>query len=461
LPVAVLLTWLGPFSMDAYSPAFPAIQKDFATSAGAVQATLATTLVGLALGQLLVGPISDRYGRRRPLLVGLSGYVVASVLCASAWTIELLIAARFVQGFAAATGIAIARAIARDVHSGTQLARFYSLLTAATAIAPMVAPIAGAGLLESGLSWRWIFGVTLILGVIGLAAVVLLLPETHPRWIGGHTPAGVGHREPEPTGHLSLWVLLRRREVFVSALVLGLCGAAMIAHLAGLSFFLQDERGLSPAAYGAVFALDAAGLVIANNVNRLVLRRWSSSQVLSVSVPVMLAFALAFAAMLRAEAPLPAVLPALFLFISCWGFVMPNSIAVGMSVERAAAGRASAILGVAQFGFAAFSAPLVGTIPVLAGTPPMGTVIVVCLAGAVMVQVGARFVGRRAAAAPADAAPTRNAAPTQVHTARRRLRGRAGRQQPAGLMPGRACVSPAAQLLDGPVCGKGGKDLTS
>jgi DHA1 family bicyclomycin/chloramphenicol resistance-like MFS transporter len=154
-----------------------------------------------------------------------------------------------------------------------------------------------------------------------------------------------------------------------------------------------------------VFALDAAGLVIANNVNRLLLRRWSSRRVLSVSVAVMLAFALAFAALLRAEAPLAAVLPALFLVISCWGFVMPNSIAVGMSVERAAAGRASAILGVAQFGFAAFSAPLVGAIPVLAGTPPMATVIVVCLAGAVVVQVAARRRLRgqagRAAAGPA------------------------------------------------------------
>jgi MFS transporter, DHA1 family, multidrug resistance protein len=403
LPVAVLLTWLGPFSMDAYSPAFPAIQKEFATSAGAVQATLATTLIGLSLGQLLVGPISDRYGRRRPLLVGLSGYVVGSVLCAAAWTIELLIAARFVQGVTAAAGIAIARAIARDVHSGSQLARFYSLLTAATAVAPMVAPIAGAGMLESGLSWRWIFGVTLLLGIVGLALVVFALPETHPDRIGGRRPVR-GPAEPGavPAPRLGLLTLLRRRNVLVSALLLGLCGAAMIAHLAGLSFFLQDERGLGPAGYGAVFAADAAGLVIANNVNRLLLHRWSPQQILGVAVPVMFGAAVAFAALLRAEAPLPAVLPALFLFISCWGFVNPNAVAVGMTVERAAAGRASALLGVAQFGFAAFSAPLVGTVPVLAGTPPMATVIVVCLAGAVLVQVGARLTLRR----PDSSGPT-------------------------------------------------------
>jgi DHA1 family bicyclomycin/chloramphenicol resistance-like MFS transporter len=179
-------------------------------------------------------------------------------------------------------------------------------------------------------------------------------------------------------------------------------------------------------------------LVIANNVNRFVLRRWSSRQVLSVSVPAMLVFALAFAALLRAEAPLPAVLPALFLFISCWGFVMPNAVAVGMSVERAAAGRASAILGVAQFGFAAFSAPLVGTIPVLAGTPPMATVIVVCLGAAVVAQVVARLVDRRAAAP----APT---------PGRRGLR----RQPSTALMADRTCVSPAAQLVESRVCTKG------
>jgi MFS transporter, DHA1 family, multidrug resistance protein len=404
LPVAVVLTWLGPFSMDAYSPAFPAIQQEFGTSAGAVQATLATTLVGLALGQLLVGPISDRYGRKRPLVVGLSGYVVASVLCATAWTIELLIAARFVQGFAAATGIAIARAIARDVHSGAQLARFYSLLTAATAIAPMIAPIAGAGLLETGLSWRWIFGVTLVLGVVGLGLVVFALPETHPALIGGRrrestttSPGTASH------AHLSLLTLLRRREVLTSALVVGMCGAAMIAHLAGLSFFLQDERGLSPTQYGAIFALDAAGLVIANSVNRLLLRRFTPQRVLSVSVSVMLAAAVAFAALLRAEAPLVAVLPSLFLFVSCWGFVMPNAVAVGMSVERSAAGRASAILGVAQFGFAAVSAPLVGTVPVVAGIPPMATVIVVCLTVAVLVQLVARVRPPRVAAVTTEA----------------------------------------------------------
>jgi DHA1 family bicyclomycin/chloramphenicol resistance-like MFS transporter len=234
----------------------------------------------------------------------------------------------------------------------------------------MIAPIMGAGLLETGLSWRWIFGVTLLLGVVGLALVVLALPETHPAMIGGRRRSRVpAHPAAAAAPQPSLWTLLRRRQVVVSGLILGLCGAAMIAHLAGLSFFLQDERGLSPTAYGAVFAADAVGIVLGNNVNRLLLRRWTPHQVLTVSVPVMLGTAVLFAALLQAQASLFAVLPSLFLFVSCWGFVVPNAIAVGMSVERTAAGRASAILGVAQFGFAAFAAPLVGSVPVVAGIP--------------------------------------------------------------------------------------------
>ncbi|MCO1657331.1 Bcr/CflA family efflux MFS transporter [Pseudonocardia humida] len=406
LPVAVVLAWLGPFSLDTYSPAFPAIQREFGASTGAVQATLATTLIGLALGQLLVGPISDRLGRRRPLLVGLAGYAVASVLCAVAWSIELLIAARLVQGFAAATGIAMARAIARDVHAGAQLARFYSLLAAATAVAPMLAPLLGAALLEAGLSWRWIFGVTLALGLLGLGLVALALPETHPRWVGGTTAARGS--APRRAG-TSLWGLLRRRQILVSALVLGLSGAAMIAQLAGMSFYLQVERGFSPAGYSAVFALNAAGMIISNNVNRLLMRRFTPNGVLSVALPVMVASSVAFAVALQVGAPLVVALCALFVLVGCWGFVMPNAVAVGMSVERTAAGRAAAILGTAQFGFGAASAPLVGAVPVVAGVPPVAAVVVVCLAGALLAQLLGRVRAAAVAPEPAEGAACRAA----------------------------------------------------
>lgn len=382
LPIAIVLTWLGPFSMDAYTPGFPAIQAEFATSQMLVQATLSTTLIGLAIGQLIVGTVSDLLGRRLPLMIGLAGYVVATVLCATAWSIEVLLVARLLQGFTAATGIAIARAMGRDTHSGAGLARFYALLTAATAIAPMVGPVAGAAMLEIGLSWRWIFGAIALAGAAGLGLVVAALPETHP----GHP--GIRGMRGRRAGATPVTPLLRRRPVLLSALVIGLTGAGMIAHLAGLSFLLQEERGLSASAYAAVFAVDAVGLVLANALNSVLVRRWRPERVLQVAVPVALAFATAMAMALRFEAPLPVVLVTLFAFVSMHGFVQPNAIAIGMSVERDVAGRAAGILGVAQFGLAVFSAPLVSIVPPVAGIPSMLVVIMGCLVTAVLVQVG-------------------------------------------------------------------------
>jgi MFS transporter, DHA1 family, multidrug resistance protein len=384
LPVAALVCWIGPFAMDAYTPAFPAIQADLATSPGMVQATLTATLLGLAAGQLLVGPVSDRRGRRGPLLVGLVGYAFASVFCALAWSIEVLLVARLLQGVTAAAGISIARAIGRDLYAGTDLARFYSVLTGATAVAPVVGPLAGAGVLEAGLGWRWVFAVTVVLGVVAVVAA-RTLPETR-------TPAPAS-TTADPPGLLRL---LRRRELLVGALVLSLCTAGMIAHLAGLSFYLQEDRGTSPGFYGLVFALDALALVAANAVNRALLGRWTARGILRFAVPGLFLCSLGFAAAVATDAPLPVVVVSLLVMIGANGFVQPNAVAVGMSVEREAAGRAAAIIGVAQFGLASLSAPLVGLLPALGGIPPMALVITVCVGAAVLVQVVDRLLHRRA-----------------------------------------------------------------
>jgi MFS transporter, DHA1 family, multidrug resistance protein len=371
LPIAIVLTWFGPFSMDAYTPAFPQIQQEFATSPSLVQLTLGATLVGLAVGQLVVGRLSDRIGRRRPLVVGLCGYLVACLLCAFAWSIEVLVVARLLQGLTAATGVVIARAIGRDVHSGPALARFYSLVAAATALAPMIGPAAGAAMLQAGMSWRWIFGLTLVLGVAGLLLTLFALPETHPALLGGHAVAAV---DPGPAH------LLRRPHVVAAAGVLGLCGAAMIANLAGLPFYLQEERGLPPLVYAAAFAGGAISLMTCSNISRIVQRRIAPQRILTVVVPLQLVVAVVFAVLMAVRAPLGAVLPLFYALMGCWGVINPNAMAFGMTVERTAAGRASALLGLAQFGFAAVSAPLVGVAPRIAGISPMGVTIVCCVA---------------------------------------------------------------------------------
>ncbi|GAA1865292.1 multidrug effflux MFS transporter [Pseudonocardia ailaonensis] len=372
LPIAIVLTWFGPFSMDAYTPAFPQIQEYFGTSATMVQLTLGTTLVGLALGQLVAGPLSDRFGRRRPLVVGLCGYVVASLLCAFASSVEMLVLARLAQGLTAATGIVIARAIGRDVHSGPALARFYSLVAAATALAPMIGPVTGAAMVQAGLVWRWIFGLTVVLGVVGLVLSVAVLPETHPALIGGR--ARTVPRQARVPAHL-----LRRPHVLAAAGVLGLCGAAMIANLAGLPFYLQEERGLGPLVYAGAFTVGALCLISGSNLSRLLQRRILPQRLLTVAVPVMLTVAVLFALAMQARAPLFLVLPGFCALMACWGFLNPNAMAFGMTVERTAAGRASAVLGLAQFGFAAASAPLVGIVPRVAGVPSMAVVTVSCI----------------------------------------------------------------------------------
>lgn len=390
LPVAIVLTWFGPFSVDAYAPGFPRIEAEFATTSVMVQLTLASLLVGLAAGQLVVGPLSDRYGRKPLLLIGLSGYLVASLACALAWSIEVLVAARLLQGLTAATGIVLARAIGRDVHSGPALARFYSVTAATTAVAPMVAPIVGASLLQAGVSWRWIFGLTLLLGLAALLLVVLVLPETHPRSVREAPVPAAGQRARVP--------LLRRPHVIAAAGVLGFCNGGMLANLAGLSFYLQVDRHVSPVGYAFVFAAGAAALVLGSNVNRLLQRRFAPQSLLTVSVPTMLLFAVLMGIAQALVAPLGVIMVLVCLFMGMWGFVMPNCLAFGMTVERAVAGRTSAVLGAAQFGFAVVATSLVGVVPVLAGVPGMATVMVVSVLAALVLHLVLRGRARESAA---------------------------------------------------------------
>lgn len=388
LPVAIVLTWFGPFSVDAYSPAFPMIQADLGTSPGLVQLTLAATLVGLTVGQLIVGPLSDRFGRLPPLVIGLAGYVLASLFCALAWSIEALVVARTLQGLTAATGIVIARATGRDVHSGPELGRFFSVIAAATALAPMVAPIMGAWLLQAGLSWRWIFGLTLVLGLVGLVLAATVLPETHPTRATQRLPSA-----PTDPGVR----LLRQPHVLAAAGVIGLCGGAMLANLAGLSFYLQEQRGTSPLGYAMAFAAGAVTLVASGNVNRLLQRRFEPQQLMSVSVPAMLVFTVLLGVAQRSAAPLGIVVLLVCAFMGMWGFVLPNALALGMAVDRRAAGRAAALLGAAQYGFASVTTPLVGVIPALAGVPAMATVMTGCVAGATVIHFSLLGRARRSA----------------------------------------------------------------
>ena len=249
-----LLTMFGPLSLDLYLPALPQLADDLGTSTSAAQLSITACLVGLALGQLVAGALSDRLGRRRPLIVGLSAYLVASVACALAPSVTVLVVLRFIQGLGGAAGIVISRAIARDLYSGRALMIFFSRLLLIAGLAPVIAPILG-GQLSRIMSWRGIFGVLAAFGAVLLLAGWFGLRETLPperRVVGGFRRTLHGYS-----------TLVHDRFFVGCALSSGLAGASMFAYIAGSTFVLQRIYGMSPQGFSLIFGGISFGLVAA------------------------------------------------------------------------------------------------------------------------------------------------------------------------------------------------------
>ena len=382
------LSAFGPLSLDLYLPGLPSVADDLGASASATQATLTACLLGLASGQLFAGPLSDARGRRRPLLLGVLAYVVASVACALAPSIGTLIALRFVQGLAGSAGIVISRAIVRDLHSGKEAARLYAALQLVNSTAPIVAPILGSALLRV-MGWRGLFLVLAGLGALILTATGRLVAESHP-------PSA---RAP---GHVrgtlaTMGGLLRDARFTGCMLACAFALAALFAYIAGSPFVLQDIYGLSPTQFSFVFAGNSLGILVLAAVAARLLRRRSPVAVLGVGLGVGLTGGVALLVVVATGvAGLAGVLPALFLVVSCVGLVLPSATAIAMAGHPAIAGTAAALLGVAQYAMGAVSAPLVG----LGGREtavPMAAVICVC--GAVALAAWALLVRPRAALA--------------------------------------------------------------
>ncbi|GAB2650590.1 multidrug effflux MFS transporter [Saccharopolyspora gloriosae] len=381
------LTAFGPLSIDMYLPALPQLTTELGATESQAQLTLTAVLLGLALGQLVAGPISDSVGRRRPLLVGLAVYIVASVLCALSGSIYALAGLRLLQGAGAAAGMVIARAAVRDLYSGVEAARFFSSLMLVTGLAPILAPVAGGQILAHT-TWRGVFVVLTAFGTLLLLVAAFLLPETKPKqW---RQPANLG------STFRTFGSLLAAPSFLGNALTGGLGMAAMFAYISGSSFVLQNIYAMSPQTYSIAFGANAIGLVLAGQVNaRLVGRVASEAQLL---VGALLTSSVAGAVLLSAavlDLPLPFLLGALFVMVSALGFVMPNTTMLALADNREVSGSASALLGVCQFIVGALAAPLVG----LGGTGsavPMALVMfgVVVAATAMFLTLGRRGLNR-------------------------------------------------------------------
>jgi DHA1 family bicyclomycin/chloramphenicol resistance-like MFS transporter len=349
------LSALPALSMDLYLPALPEVGDALHTSASSVQLTLTTCLLGLALGQLIVGPMSDQLGRRRPLIVGMFCYVVASAACAVAPGIEALTAFRLIQGLAGAAGIVIARAVVRDLFDGLAMARFFSTLMLISGLAPILAPVFGGQLLRVT-DWRGLFVVLAVLGLVLVLIVMRWLPETLPP--AKRHAGGIGSALRTMGG-------LFRDRVFTGYLLTGsLTFAALFAYVAASPFVVQEIYGASAQAFSVLFMTNAIGLVAVSQINgKILVGRVSLDRVMAVGLIVIVLAAVALLLMTSGvfgEAGLLPVAAGLFVLMSAMALVLPNTNSQALSRTPHAAGSASALLGAAAFFVGAIASPLVG-----------------------------------------------------------------------------------------------------
>nr|WP_245727498.1 Bcr/CflA family multidrug efflux MFS transporter [Streptomyces vietnamensis] len=349
------LTALPPLSMDMYLPALPEVTGALRAPAATVQLTLTACLAGMALGQLVVGPMSDKWGRRRPLLIGMLVYVLATAVCALAPTAELLIGFRLLQGLAGAAGIVIARAVVRDLYDGVEMARFFSTLMLISGVAPIIAPLIGGQILRLT-DWRGVFHVLTVIGVLLTVVVWRFLHETLPA--ERRHEGGVGEALRTMRG------LLADRVFTGYMLTGGLAFAALFAYISASPFVVQEIYGASPQTFSLLFGLNSIGLVAVGQINgKLLVGRVSLDKALGFGLGTILLAGLALTLMttgVLGKVGLAPVAAGLFVLMSAMGLAMPNTNAQALMRTPHAAGSASALLGTSSFLIGAVASPLVG-----------------------------------------------------------------------------------------------------
>jgi DHA1 family bicyclomycin/chloramphenicol resistance-like MFS transporter len=374
-----ILTAFAPLSIDMYLPGLPAIAADFQVDVAAVQQTLAVFFVGLAVGQVFYGPISDRLGRKRPLIFGCTLFTLACIGCAFAPSLPSLIGLRLVQALGGCAGVVIARSIVRDLFDQHESARMYSFLMLVLGIAPITAPLLGGQLLLF-FGWRSIFITLSGFGLLCLVLVFFGLAETLPP--ERRVRSGLGETLR------TYGTLLVDGRYMGYALAGGLASAAMFAYISGSSFVFIELNGVRPERFGLIFGANALGLIAASQLNRILLNHYASGQILTAA----LAFTAVSSLLLLGAAAsglggFVGLLVVLFLCIASTGFVGPNATAAAMAPFAKRAGSAAALLGAVQFACGAGAGALVGAFH--NGTAlPMTAVIALCSVAAFFVLQG-------------------------------------------------------------------------
>lgn len=365
------LTALGPFTIDLYLPAFPVLEEDFQTTATAIQLTLTGTMIGFAIGQLVVGPLSDKIGRRLPLIAVTALHVLSSIAAAFAPDLLLLGVTRVLMGIGAAAGGVVAMAIVRDLFGGRRLVVMLSRLALVSGVAPVVAPLIGSALLEV-MEWRGIFVVLAGYGAVMLIAAIGFIPETLPkarRQDRGATTVGQRYKS----------VLSDR--VFLGVLVIGgMSFSGLFSYLSASPFLFQQTHGLNAQEYGWLFAANSVGVVVGVQVAARLATRFGPQWVLAFSTGMLFVAGSAIIITDQLGLGLWGTVIPLFFFMTACGFTMPCAQVLALDRHGKAAGTAASILGAANFGVAAIISPVVGLISAGSGitATSMASVMVGC-----------------------------------------------------------------------------------
>ncbi|MDO9375677.1 MAG: multidrug effflux MFS transporter [Bacteroidota bacterium] len=383
-----MITAIGPFSIDMYLPAFAGIATDLDTTVAEVSLSLSSFFIGISIGQFIYGPLLDRYGRKKPLYLGLGIYLVASMLCALATSIEVLIGLRFLQALGGCAGMVASRAMVRDLFSVEDNAKVFSMLMLVVGVSPIIAPTLG-GFIASEYGWHYVFIVLTIMAVVILLSVYFGLPET---------------RKPDASYSLrprsivtSYWSVLNEPQFYVYAFTGAIAAAGLYAYISGSPTVFLEIYKVTEQEYGWIFALVAGGLIVSSQLNSVLLRKYRSEQIIPVALFCQGLTGLSlFLGSAYGWIGLTGTIILILIFLSCQGFTFPNSSALSMAPFSQNAGSASALMGAIQMGIGALTSAIVSLLSNGTALPMTGVMAVCAITSFVILMVGGRVIRYKA-----------------------------------------------------------------
>lgn len=376
------LTALGPFSIDMYLPGFPAIAKDLHTTASKVSLSLSGFFIGISAGQLLYGPLLDRFGRKKPLFIGLTVYILASLGCAVSTSIDMLIVMRFVQAIGSCAAAVASVAMVRDLFPVKDSAKVFSLLMLVVGASPMIAPTVG-GYVTAAFGWQTVFLILTGMGVAILTATVLWLPDSFK-------PDTSLSLKPKPI-LLNFLSVIREPQFYTYSLTGAIAFSGLFAYVSGSPLVFMEVFHTDEKVYGWIFAFLSVGFIGSSQLNTLLLRKYKSEQIINTALifQLLISFTLAFASFNGLLTLTPTII-LLFFFLCCIGLINPNAAALSLAPFSKNAGSASALMGAIQMGMGALISVVISLFEE-PSTFPMAS----AMAGSSLLALGVFLIGKR------------------------------------------------------------------